>query len=50
MGKVQLNVELPLLQPIATSESSTQSNQTCNKTGEENLRNIVLILVCQTAR
>ena len=40
----------PSLQPVATSESSIRSTQVCDKTGEENLRNIVGMLVRQMTR
>ena len=39
-----------ICRPIATSESSNLSTQPCDKTGEENLRDIVGMLVRQMNR
>ena len=44
------NSIIPSLQAIATSASSSQSNQFFDKTGEKNLRDIVGMLVCQMNR
>ena len=41
---------MPSFKAIVTSESSIQSNQPCDKTGEENLQGIVRMLVCQMNR
>ena len=50
MANPQSSQELPLLQPIATSESSSQSTQPSDKIGEKDLRDIVGMLVQQMNR
>ena len=50
MANPQSSQELPLLQPIATSESSNQSTQPSDKIGEKDLRDIVGMLVQQMNR
>ena len=45
MANPQSSQELPLLQPIATSESSSQSTQPSDKIVEKDLRDIVGMLV-----
>ena len=47
MANPQSSQELPLLQPIVTSESSSQSTQPSDKIGEKDLRDIVGMLVQQ---
>ena len=50
MADPQSSQELPLLKPIATSESSSQSTQPSDKIGEKDLRDIVGMLVQQMNR